>query len=192
MNQYCYCGNDPINYADPSGRFAISLTTIGLILGVAAGATAGGVIAYNVAQDMGAEGWELFGWTMAGIFGGGIIGGALGAGIGTLIAKTTGILGFSIAKGSIVPIKNITLLGHLSNYIKLAEKIGAGVYHTTKNIWKYGENAYQLAINLQYLKDASSLGSLFLLMPDEVVKGTSVLIKEIYYLIENGIPWVMW
>ena len=191
LNQYCYCGNDPINYADPSGRFAISLTMIGLILGVAAGATAGGVIAYNVAQDRGAEGWELFGWTMAGIFGGGIIGGALGAGAGALATQITGVLGFSIAKGSIVAIKGITVLGHLQNYLRHADRVGAGAYHTIKNLWKFGEGAYQWAINLQYIKDAISLGSQFVLVPDEVVKSSGTLIKEIGYLIENGIPWIM-
>ncbi len=32
LNLYCYCGNDPINYCDPSGHLAVSLTSLGLIL----------------------------------------------------------------------------------------------------------------------------------------------------------------
>ena len=35
LNLYCYCGNDPINYKDPSGRLAI--TTIAIITGAIIG-----------------------------------------------------------------------------------------------------------------------------------------------------------
>ena len=100
-------------YFDPSGKFAISLTVLGLIVGAVIGATAGGIVAYNVAKDHCAEGWELIGWTTLGIVGGGIIGGALGAGAGALATKLTGIYGYSVTKYSIIPIKKITVLGHM-------------------------------------------------------------------------------
>ena len=187
LNQYCYCHNDPIIYTDPSGRLAISLTIIGLVIGAAIGATVGGAIAYNVAKDQGAEGWELFGWTMAGIFGGGIIGGALGAGIGTLIAKTTGFLGISITRNTILAIKGVTVLGNMESYKDYAKEVGAGFFRCVeKFIFKY-----RWEDNLQYIKDAISLGTQFVLVPDEVVKATGTLMKEIWYLIENGIPWIM-
>ena len=35
---------------------------------------------------------------MAGIVGGGVIGGALGAGVGALVTKATGVIGLSITK----------------------------------------------------------------------------------------------
>lgn len=95
-NLFAYCNNNPVMNSDPSGHFAISLTTIGLIIGAVIGATTGGVVAYNVAKDQGATGRELFGWTMAGIVGGGIIGGVLGAGVGALVTKATGVIGLSI------------------------------------------------------------------------------------------------
>ncbi len=44
--------NNPIMYYDPTGHFAISLTMLGLIIGVAIGVTAGGIAAYNIAKTM--------------------------------------------------------------------------------------------------------------------------------------------
>ncbi len=32
MNQYAYCGNDPVNKIDPTGHFAISTFLIGLMI----------------------------------------------------------------------------------------------------------------------------------------------------------------
>ena len=82
LNLYAYCNNDPVNYSDPSGNFAVSLAIAGLIVGAIIGATIGGIITYNAAKDNGSEGWELFGWTALGILGGGVVGGAIGYGIG--------------------------------------------------------------------------------------------------------------
>ena len=74
LNLYAYCNNDPVNYSDPSGNFAVSLAIAGLIVGAVIGATIGGIAAYNAAKDSGSEGWELFGWTALGILGGGAVG----------------------------------------------------------------------------------------------------------------------
>ena len=191
LNLYCYCNNDPVNYADPSGRFAISLTILGLIVGAAIGATVGGIVAYNVAKDQGAEGWELFGWTMAGVVGGGIIGGALGAGIGVLATQVTGVLGFSITKNAILSIKGVTVLGNMPLYVAHAQATKSGYYYLVKSLLTGEKVSYHWENNLQYIKDAISLGSQFVLAPDEVVKAAGTLIKEIQYLIENVIPWIM-
>lgn len=85
LNLYAYCYNNPVMYIDPSGHFVISILLTCLIVGAIAGATVGGVVAYNIASSNGAEGWDLFGWTMLGVLGGGILGGALGATIGQAI-----------------------------------------------------------------------------------------------------------
>ena len=73
---YCYCGNDPINYADPSGHDPLLVALlIGLGIGVAAGL---GVAVYSDYQDNydvdGSIGLDYLWWS--------IIGGAIGAGIG--------------------------------------------------------------------------------------------------------------
>ena len=192
LNLYAYCGNDPVNKYDPSGHIAISLTVLGLIIGAAIGATAGGIAAYNIAKNNGAEGWELFGWTMAGIVGGGVIGGALGAGVGALVTKATGVIGLSITKYSIIPIKGTTVLGHMPGYIAAAQATGSGYYLVSNGIYdKMVQKGVEWINNMTYLKDANSLGSRFALAPDFVVREGGTFWKEIQYLIENGIPWEM-
>lgn len=51
QNLYCYCGNDPVNYFDPTGHSAI---LIGLIIGAIIGAAAGfGLATYKDYKDDG-------------------------------------------------------------------------------------------------------------------------------------------
>ena len=97
LNLYAYCNNDPVNYADPNGNFAVSLAIAGLIVGAVISATIGGIIAYNAAKDNGSEGWELFGWTALGILGGGVVGGAIGYGIGYYWPLISSFLGSSFS-----------------------------------------------------------------------------------------------
>ena len=148
-------------------------------------------MAYNVAQDHGAEGWELFWWTLAGIVGGGIIGGALGAGVGALATQATGVLGLSITKYSIIPIKGVTVLGNMPGYIAAAKATGSGYYLISDKLWESMSVAERWANNMQYIKDAYSLGSQFALVPARVVKVGTTFMQEIQHLIENGIPWTM-
>ena len=82
-------------------------------------ATAGGIAAYNIAKDNGAEGWDLVGWTALGVIGGGVIGAALGYGAGALVSKVTGVLGFSIFKGHVFTITKTIVLGHYGLLILL-------------------------------------------------------------------------
>ena len=192
LNLYSYCANNPIMYTDPNGEFAISLTMLGLIIGAVIGATAGGIVAYNIAEENGATGWELVGWTALGIVGGGVIGGAIGAGMGALVTKMTGVVGLSITKNSIVAIKGTTILGHNPGYVEIAKQMGAGYYRISDPLYDtLKSKGIEWANNLQYLKDANALGSKFVLSPDYVVLQTGTFWKEIQYLVGQGIPWVM-
>ena len=177
---------------DPTGNLGISLAALGAIIIGAVGAIVGGVVAYNVAKDNGAEGWDLFGWTMVGVLGGGIVGALAGAGIGALITKVTGVVGFSITKYSLISVKRITLLGHFETYRELAKSIGAGVYYILPSLYEYLKSmGKEWTNNLQYLIDANSLGTQFVISPEFVVLSGGTLWMEIQYLISNGIPWIM-
>ena len=59
LNLYAYCGNDPVNYADPSGHFGIGLT---LLVATGLGLTFGfGIEVVKQASD-GATIWDLRTW----------------------------------------------------------------------------------------------------------------------------------
>ena len=191
LNLYSYCKNNPIMYIDENGHVAISLTMIGLITGALIGAVAGGTIAYNVAKENGKTGWELFGWTFLGAVGGGVIGGALGAGIGAFVTHSTGILGLSITKYSIIPIKSTTMLGTMPGYISAATATGSGYYLISEKLWDSMTVAERWYNNSQYISDANKLGSQFAIFAERVPKEGSALWQEIQYLIEHNIPWSM-
>ena len=77
LNLYCYCMNNPIMYADPSGHFVITLSAvlwaaaIGAAIGAVSGAVYGGITAVANGQNV---------WTGIGI--GALTGGFMGAGAG--------------------------------------------------------------------------------------------------------------
>ena len=95
-NLYCYCGNDPVNFVDPSGHFMISTAVlIGAIIGAVVGAGAGfGIVAYNDYADDGeifngsVKWYDYLGATLLGGAVGAVVGGAIGYGIGYLAGGT--------------------------------------------------------------------------------------------------------
>ena len=189
-NLYSYCSNNPVMYADPNGNLAVSTVVVGLIIGAIAGAVIGGIVAYNIAEENGATGNELFGWTMLGIVGGGVVGAALGAGAGAIVSKITGVVGFSVTKYTILPIKSVTVLGKMPGYTKIAASVGAGYYSISKELVMKIGDYNQYLHNMTYLKDANTLGTRFVVYADQVVQAGTGLWHEIHYLIANNIPWM--
>lgn len=191
LSLYAYCNNNPIMNTDANGKFAISLSLLGAIVGAIIGATVGGVVAYDIAKNKGYTGWKLCGATLAGIFGGALLGGALGYGVGAIVTKATGIIGLSITKYYVLPIKSVTMLGSMPGYISAASSTGAGYYLISNQLWDRLSIVERWASNAQYLADAIKLKSSFVIYSEKVVNEGSSLWREIQFLIENGIPWEM-
>ena len=88
LNLYTYCGNDPVNFTDPSGHFALISFLIGLGIGAAIGASLGAV-SYTIGQAVDYARTGEFNWSWGG-FVGSILGGAIG---GAITFATAGISG---------------------------------------------------------------------------------------------------
>ena len=99
LNLYCYCINNPIMYADPSGHFPVAALIIGTLIGLASGGLLSGLKSY----DDGNRGWELVGDIAAGALTGAALGASLTlgglVGIGAITGKTIAI---SLASSTIV------------------------------------------------------------------------------------------
>ena len=94
MNLYAYCGNDPVNYYDPTGHFVVTTT---MIIGLAIGAFIGAGVGFGlmVIADYkddghifnGSIGWEKYlQSTLTGAILGGAVGFFAGAG-GSVVVK---------------------------------------------------------------------------------------------------------
>ena len=76
LNLYCYCGNDPVNYADPSGHLAFWI--VAAIVGAAVGAGVTAAVDYIPDQEFDLH----WGWYV----GAGLLGAAIGAGFGMAVS----------------------------------------------------------------------------------------------------------
>ena len=112
LNLYCYCNNDPVNYADPSGSSAI---VIGAIIGAVLGFGAAAYIDY---RDDG----QIFNGSVAwyDYLGATLTGGAIGAGIAYCLPAISSFAGSSFSfgggaamllDGTAVAIPEITVTG---------------------------------------------------------------------------------
>jgi len=176
-------------YLDPSGEFFIAVTTIALIVGAIIGATAGGIIAYNIAKDHGQEGWDLVGWTALGIVGGGAIGATAGYGLATIISNSTGVLGFSYIEGNLFAITKTTVIGHFG-YTALGTSLGYGFYEIPQKLYTSLSPATRLSYNMRYIYDCYRLGSNFVVEPNRTIDSASALYSEVSYLVQLGYQWL--
>ena len=136
LNLYAYCGNDPVNYYDPSGHFAISALIIGAIIGAAVGF---GTAAYIDYQDDGqifngsVKWYEYLGAT--------VLGGVIGAGLvafASMSFSATIPTGFAMVQTSagttaIVVTSSLTLTASGAQILAAAGVLGA-TYMFTKTI----------------------------------------------------------
>ena len=114
LNLYAYCGNDPVNYYDPTGHFVVTTTMIiGLAIGVFIGAGVGfGLMVIADYKDdghifNGSIGWEKYlQSTLTGAILGGAVGFFAGAG-GSVVVK--GIL--SVTNKFVTDLFSYTLTG---------------------------------------------------------------------------------
>ena len=109
LNLYCYCNNDPVNYADPSGH---SILAIGLILlaTTVIGGIAGGVSAYS----QGYRGWDIVKNTMLGAGIGLAVGGAIIAVGAVAVGAAATMSGAASAMFIGVPILQAFAIGSLA------------------------------------------------------------------------------
>ena len=110
LNLYCYCMNNPIMFADPSGHFVITSTMIWAAIGIGAaiGATIG--LGATVAKDL--ENGKLFDGdvTLLSYIGNTLGGGIAGAGIGLCSVLGAG-LGVALSTGTALSIGGTAISG---------------------------------------------------------------------------------
>ena len=118
LNLYCYCMNNPIMYADPSGHIAISVFTGALLLGIAGGAFFGSGFSLLGALIEGEEGSDLV-WD---VVGGAVMGAAVGAaavlgGAAGLASIGVSVSGYALSAGAALGISmGATAIGGMVQY----------------------------------------------------------------------------
>ncbi len=130
LNLYCYCHNDPVNYADPSGHSA-TLLIVGLIsAAIIGGLISGGIsagTAYLTDGDVGAAFWGGFVTGALSSLAVGV-GMAIGGGFGVLACAT---LGFAAGAGGNIVNQSISSYRASGNInINVGDVIFAGVVNS--------------------------------------------------------------
>ena len=159
LNLYCYCYNDPVNYADPSGHMPFWLAA-GLVvagLGLIGGATCAGVISYQ----SGSRGWNLAGDIALGGLIGGVAGfafGALGgAGAAALFAGNFMAETVTVFAGITYAFRMLSAGGITATMYMLGDNIINSLSYKTHVFWSGGEAPMNAASYLSKYVNGISL-----------------------------------
>ena len=126
LNLYCYCNNDPVNYADPSGNAALTIGTL-LLIGFVSGAVIGS--ASSVAGQYIANGFSWDNFSVGQLVLDTVLGGVSGLlsmstlGLGAMVAANAGI-GFVGAIGG--HLINGSDFSQLSTWLDIGLSTGLG------------------------------------------------------------------
>ena len=157
LNLYAYCNNDPVNYCDPSGHFAILSFLAGLGISALIGAVVGAT-AYTISEGFSYAITGEWSWSWA-QFVGNTLGGALGGALSFISPASSSVLiggltGFSSTAFSMI-LQNQWegtdySVGQIIGTSVFAGFISAGATGLTNAIKIPGLNSGEIRI-LQYL-----------------------------------------
>ena len=125
LNLYCYCGNDPVNYADPSGHFPFFLLAAFLAVGITA------AVDYIPDQEFNLH----WGWYVGSLLGGA----AIGAGIAGLLAGAFGASIGSVAAGAGYTYQILQAVGATAAGAMMLDNLQNAFHYTTHIFWSGGE-----------------------------------------------------
>ena len=111
LNLYCYCNNDPVNYADPSGHSVMVCIRIAAGIGAALG---GG---FEIAKQISVSGWNPFDWNWQKI-GLAAAGGASAGAISAIPIPGSGVLSYlgTFALGGVASVAGGLISGSVSSW----------------------------------------------------------------------------
>ena len=134
LNLYCYCGNDPINYADPSGHIAFFVVTaiIGAVVGF-------GLAAYNDYRDDGVWFNGSVGSYIWYTLGGAAIGAIAGLGTSALLAGNFFASVGSVAKGTVLTYQMLKAGGFGATMLMLGDNLSSAFNNFTHVFWSGGD-----------------------------------------------------
>ena len=142
LNLYCYCNNDPVNYCDPSGHFAITSLLIAMGVGFGIGFAVGG--AFEIGKQVYSNGWNPgnWDWTQIGLS---ALGGGVAGAISAISIPGSGFLSYlgTFALGGVASVAGGLISGSVSSFETaafafalggVANVVGRGISDLVKHV----------------------------------------------------------
>ena len=144
LNLYAYCNNNPVNYTDPTGKFAISAFIVGCFIGMAVGFGAATYVDYKKDGKVfnGDVAWYDY---LGALFVGGAIGGFIGYAtpyIGSFLGSSFSIGGgLTLSSGGAIAVSSGITISGAQILTAIGASVGVGVLfaQTKKSGGYYGE-----------------------------------------------------